>query len=402
MAIYHASMKVIGRSSGYSSVAAAAYRAGSKLHDLRRGVDHDYSRKSGVDDSYIIAPNDAPKWVSNRERLWNAVEAVEKRKDSQLCRELVVALPIELDKQAQKSLVFSFANKIFVEQGMVADIALHDLKSHNPHAHILLTMRRFEDGEFGKKERAWNDKSLIVKWRKDWANWTNKALMQAGSMERIDERSYAERGIKKVATKHLGKTASAMEKKGKETRTGLWNRRVISANNSFAQLRSKITKVVRFKNIRSPTVHFNDWAKQMYSLLRVSPKLESRSLFDWLGAGYWLMMRKKIEKKLLREEELRLSSIWVESYSSFVELKGSNLEKELSYLKSALRKTGFEYRIKKEFRSSSGYSPAGTIVSVDCKEIHLVEVQKLLSDSRARQKKEIKDDDAQSVSKRRL
>ncbi len=401
MAIYHASVKVIGRSSGHSCVAAAAYRAGSKLHDLRRGETHDYSRKSGVDDSYIIAPQDAPHWASNRERLWNAVEAVERRKDAQLCRELEVALPIELNKEAQRRLIFAFVNKVFVERGMVADVALHDLDSHNPHAHILLTMRRFSGGEFGKKEREWNDKSQLVIWRKDWAEWANKALNKTGSKERIDERSYAERGIRKVATRHLGKSASAMERSGKETNVGNWNRKVVSANSSFLKLNSKITRIVRYRRVSSPKRSFNDWARKAYLSLRVSPNRVGQSLYDWLGAGYWLLMRKKLEKELQREKDLRLSSNWVESYSSFVGLKGSELETELSSLEVVLRKTNLEYRIKERFRSSSGYSPAGTIVSVECKEIDIDEVRNLLDRTFDRQKSKASEVSSLGRAKRR-
>ena len=105
MAIYHMHATVISRASGGSAVAAAAYRSGEKLIDERTGEAHDYSRRSGVDGAEIIAPEGAPDWVRERARLWNSGEASEKRKDSQVAREVRVALPRELDPEQRRELV---------------------------------------------------------------------------------------------------------------------------------------------------------------------------------------------------------------------------------------------------------------------------------------------------------
>ena len=88
MAIYHYSATVIRRSEGRSATAAAAYRAGIRIEDKRTGEIHDYTRKQGVYGSEILAPEDTPDWVHDRAALWNEVERVEKRKDSQLAREI--------------------------------------------------------------------------------------------------------------------------------------------------------------------------------------------------------------------------------------------------------------------------------------------------------------------------
>lgn len=141
MAIYHASAKIISRSGGKSILASAAYRAGDKLTDERLGKSFDYTKKQGVDSTIILAPDNAPDWVKNREKLWNEVEAAEKRKDSQLAREFNIALPIELDKEQMKDLALSYVRSQFVERGMIADVAFHDLETSNPHFHVLLTMR---------------------------------------------------------------------------------------------------------------------------------------------------------------------------------------------------------------------------------------------------------------------
>lgn len=193
MAIYHLSAKVISRAGGRSSVAAAAYRSGGRLHDVRQDLAHDYSRKGGVVHAEIMAPENAPDWMHDRDRLWNAVEAVEKRKDAQLAREIEVALPRELDRGARLELLRGFVERAFVDRGMIADIAVHEGKARDghgqPHAHIMLTMRELTGEGFGKKARDWNAPDLLLGWREAWARDANAALERAGRSERIDHRS---------------------------------------------------------------------------------------------------------------------------------------------------------------------------------------------------------------------
>ena len=192
MAIYHMSVKVHSRSNGASSVAAAAYRSGEKLIDQRTDETHDYSRRDGVDDAKIHAPEDAPEWARDREQLWNAAEEAEVRKDAQVAREVEVALPVELSKEQQQDLAGGFIEREFVGRGMVADVAYHDGGGHNPHAHILLTTRTIGPEGFGGKERGWNRKELLSEWREAWARDTNQALERAGKQwSRIDHRSLA-------------------------------------------------------------------------------------------------------------------------------------------------------------------------------------------------------------------
>ena len=131
MAIYHMHAEVISRARGGSAVAAAAYRSGEKLVDERTGEAHDYSRRDGVDGAEIVAPEGAPEWARDRERLWNEAEAAEKRKDSQVAREVRVALPRELDPEQRHGLVREFAKAEFAERGMVADVSYHDGNSGN-------------------------------------------------------------------------------------------------------------------------------------------------------------------------------------------------------------------------------------------------------------------------------
>ena len=141
MAIYHMEAKVVSRGPGRSAVAASAYMSCSRMYNDYDGIQHDYTRKHGLIYQEVMLPPMAPPEWKDREQLWNAVEAAEKTKDSRLAREFVVALPIELDTDSNISLLRDFIQKNFVALGMCADFAIHDTDGHNPHAHILLTVR---------------------------------------------------------------------------------------------------------------------------------------------------------------------------------------------------------------------------------------------------------------------
>lgn len=237
MAIYHCSVKVIGRSSGRSSVGSAAYRAGEKLENERDGVTHDYSHKQGVEHTEIMTPEGAPDWTKDRGTLWNEVEKSEKRKDAQTAREVEVALPAELDREQQKELLRDYVKENFTDQGMIADVAIHDKGDGNPHAHILLTTREIgEDGKFGKKNREWNNPANAEKWREKWAEIGNRHLERAGHEPTLDHRSYERQGIEKVPTVHLGPEVAAMEKRGILTDRGDMNREIAEQNRQLEHI----------------------------------------------------------------------------------------------------------------------------------------------------------------------
>ena len=141
MAIYHLEAKVVGQGAGRSAVAASAYLSCSRLYNDYDGVQHDYTRKQGLVWQQVFLPEYAPQEWRDREKLWNAVEEVETAKDSRLAREFIVALPIELSREQQIELLQAFIREQFVSDGMCADAAIHDTDGHNPHAHILLTVR---------------------------------------------------------------------------------------------------------------------------------------------------------------------------------------------------------------------------------------------------------------------
>ncbi len=145
IAIYHFEAKIISRGEGRSAVAAAAYISCDKIYNDYDGVQHDYTKKQGLVWKHVFLPHNAPPEWYDRAKLWNAVEEAEKSKDSRLAREFVVALPVELKKVEWVKLLSEFIKNNFVSDGMCADIAVHDTDGHNPHAHIMLTVRPLDE-----------------------------------------------------------------------------------------------------------------------------------------------------------------------------------------------------------------------------------------------------------------
>lgn len=193
MAIYHLRATMISRSAGRSATGAASYRSGERIEDRRTGLTFDYRARSGVEHVEILAPDQTPDWAYDRAELWNRVEASETRKNSQVAREIRVALPHELDAEQRALLVRDFCQREFVDRGMIADVAIHapgragDDRNH--HAHILLTTREIGPEGFGAKNRDWNAVEMLEGWREAWARDTNRALERCGIEERIDSRT---------------------------------------------------------------------------------------------------------------------------------------------------------------------------------------------------------------------
>ena len=244
MAIYYFNVSIISRSGGRSATASAAYRAAEKIKNIRTGEIHDYRKKKGIDEKFILAPNSAPEWVHNRSSLWNEVELVERRKDAQVARESKLAIPAELNRNQQLELVKEFATDEFVNKGMVADVSLHDLSSHNPHAHIMLTMREIDEEGFNKKKnRDWNKRELLEKQREAWSTYANLALEKAGIKEKIDHRTLAEQGINRIPQIHLGSAVTAMMKRGVATDKGDQWLAISEANQKIRSLERSLTAV---------------------------------------------------------------------------------------------------------------------------------------------------------------
>lgn len=199
MAIYHFHAQTIGRVSGKSSTAAAAYRSGSCIEDSRTGEVHDYTRKGDVIESTILLPEGAPKTFLDRAILWNAVELSEKRKDAQTAREINISLPRELSDAENWQLAKDFVQREFVDKGMIADVAFHrghgGVDEAQPHMHVMLTTRTVGPAGFGQKAREWNRKELLLAWRERWAETCNERLAELGFDMRIDHRTLEAQGI---------------------------------------------------------------------------------------------------------------------------------------------------------------------------------------------------------------
>lgn len=221
MAILSIDVRTVQRASGRSSVAAAAYRSGTRLEDRRAIATHDYRRRTGVVAAFIVAPDHAP-WAHDRATLWNAAEAAETRKDSRLAREYVLALPHELDDAGRRALTARFARHVVDRFGVAADVAVHrpprtggDDRNH--HAHLLTTSRVVTADGLGAKTRqldmATTSAALIEDLRRDWAEMTNAALRSAGLSATVDPRSRAEQGLIGAPTVHLGPQATQIERR---------------------------------------------------------------------------------------------------------------------------------------------------------------------------------------------
>jgi hypothetical protein len=258
VAIFHASTKSISRSAGRSAVAAIAYRTACRLVDERTGQVHDYTRKGGVLSTEILLPDGNS---AERNALWNAAEAAEKRKDARTAREWVIALPSELDAQQRQELAVGFGIELATRYGVAVDLAIHapdhEGDNRNHHAHILTTTRQVHRDEsgalvLGKKavielsdrdRRALGLRAIgeeITSVRKLWEQTANQALEQAGRAERIDSRSLKAQGIDREATRHLGPAASEMERRGIQTDRGDMNRQAAANNQERAQLVAEV------------------------------------------------------------------------------------------------------------------------------------------------------------------
>jgi len=301
MSIYHCSIKIISRSSGRSAVASAAYRSGEKLLNDETGIVHDFTAKSGVVMSEILLPEHAPAKYQDRQTLWNEVQKTETRSDAQLAREVEVAFPAEMDRNQQIECARDYIQENFISKGMIADWALHDKGDGNPHAHIMLTVRGFDEQEHwqqktksvfanardknGKavydpklpsydpkdrektsqyripvldengiqKTRIRKGKGTEYLWEKinipanDWndrenverwrASWAKHCNKYLDQEKQIDHRSYARQGVDREATIHEGITARNMEKDGRTSERCQANREVRERNSIREQIR---------------------------------------------------------------------------------------------------------------------------------------------------------------------
>ena len=266
----HNEITIVQRSQRQSAVAAAAYQSGEKLFcEYDQQVKH-YPEKRGIVHNEILLPANAPPEYADRNTLWNAAEAVEKQWNSQLARRWVLTIPREIPPDQYAVLVREFCQQQFVSKGMIADFAIHDPHppGHNPHAHVLLTMRAMDEhGKWLSKSRKvydldengeriklssgrwkshkedtvdWNDQKYCEIWRHEWEVIQNRYLEANDRPERVDLRSYARQGLDIVPTVHEGAAVRQMEKRGIKTNIGNLNREIRAANSLMQSIRQLI------------------------------------------------------------------------------------------------------------------------------------------------------------------
>jgi hypothetical protein len=263
-------------------------------------------------ESFILTPKNAPAWASDREKLWNEVERKDRRANSRYAKEFNVALPVELSEDEQKELLTKYVQENFVDQGMVADVAIHRDHQDNPHAHVMLTNRPFNpDGTWGIKSKKqyildengnkmytgtskypksrkilmvdWDKKEKIIEWRHNWAASVNQALEQKNIPDRISEKSFVEQGIADTPMQHEGINSKRHERKA-------FNQQVKNYRKSKAGYKNMQEKVVNRGHLDSLSKHFSfnekKVVKELSHELKTYISLESlddkrRMLFNW-------------------------------------------------------------------------------------------------------------------------
>ena len=283
----HFDIRVLQRSEGQSAVAAAAYQSGDKLYSQYDKKIKSYDSKEGIAHTKIMLPPNAPREYADRNTLWNAVEEIENQWNSQLARRFHLIIPREIPPEQYVPLVRDYCHEYFVSKGMIADIAIHDPHppGHNPHAHVLVTMRAMDEkGRWLPKARKvydldenrerirlpsgnwkshkentvdWNERKYGMIWRMGWQDFQNKYLEANGRPERVDLRSYKAQGVDKIPTAHMGPAVTAMERRGIKTDIGNLNREIRKTNSIIQSIKQMI------RNLRDWLVELNECRKEL-------------------------------------------------------------------------------------------------------------------------------------------
>ncbi|WP_436676220.1 MobQ family relaxase [Lactiplantibacillus plantarum] len=314
MAIFHMSFQNISAGKMRSAVASASYRSGDKLFSDKEGNTYYYARDVKPE-AFILTPKNAPDWAKDRQKLWNEVEKKDRKSNSRYAKEFNVALPVELSESEQKELLTKYVQENFVDQGMVADVAIHRDHPDNPHAHVMLTNRPFNpDGTWGIKSRKeyildekgnktytksgyarnrkiwltdWDKKEKITEWRHNWATAVNQVLEAKNLPDRISEKSYEEQGIDEVATQHEG--INSQKEKRQE-----FNQNVKQQRQAKAEAKNANEKINNERRMQTLQRHYSFDEKrlvaQLSNRLKTFVSLENldekqRMLFNWKNSA---------------------------------------------------------------------------------------------------------------------
>ncbi|ALX89058.1 MobQ family relaxase [Lacticaseibacillus paracasei] len=327
MAIFHMSFSNISAGKGRSAIASAAYRSGEKLFDNQEGRHYFYAR-SVIPESFILTPKNAPEWASDREKLWNEVEKKDRKSNSRYAKEFNVALPVELSESEQKELLTKYVQENFVDQGMVADVAIHRDHPDNPHAHVMLTNRPFNpDGSWGLKAKTqyikdengkqlltksgfpkqrkiwlvdWDKKEKINEWRHNWATSVNQSLAQKNIPDRISEKSFVDQGIQETPTQHEGINSQRKNRKA-------FNQQVRAQRNAQAKYHNLDEKIRNHEHFDALTDELSFSEKHTISHLSQQLKAyvdlehlddKQRMLFNWKNS---LLIKRAIGEDVTKQ-----------------------------------------------------------------------------------------------------
>lgn len=297
-----------------SAVASASYRSGDKLFSDKEGKTYSYARDVKPE-AFILTPKNAPDWAKDRQKLWNEVEKKDRKANSRYAKEFNVALPIELSEQDQKDLLTKYVQENFVNSGMVADVAIHRDHPDNPHAHVMLTNRPFnQDGTWGLKAKTqyvkdekgnqlytksgfpkqrkkwlvdWDKKEKITEWRSNWAKAVNQILEAKNFPDRISEKSFEEQGIDELATQHEG--INSQKEKRQE-----FNQNVKQQRQAKAEAKNTNEKIHNIRRIETLQRHYSFDEKRMVAQLSKQLKTfvslenldeKQRMLFNWKNSA---------------------------------------------------------------------------------------------------------------------
>jgi ATP-dependent exoDNAse (exonuclease V) alpha subunit len=299
--IFHCSAKAISRAAGRSATAAAAYRSGERIIDERTGEVHDYRRRRGILHKELVFPEVAQPL--SRSSLWNMAEAAEKRKDAKVAREWELALPAEMRPSERAALARDFAKALAERYGVAVDICIHapgkkgDDRNH--HAHLLTTTRSFAGDRFGEKTRIFDSPKTsgqeVDAVRQIWERLCNAALALVGVKERVDRRTLKAQGIQRESTRHLGPTASAMERRGVRTFRGDINRRV----NSISVTANIEKELAELKKLGGGIAV----AKERFAARKAEKERQERERMERIKRGRELLERQEREATRRREAE---------------------------------------------------------------------------------------------------
>ena len=361
MALFHMNVTQIKRSKGQSAIAAAAYRAGEKLHSEYYGETSDYTNKHGVICSEILLPDHVPREYADRQTLWNSVEKAERGKNAQLAYSFDIALQNEFSLDENIDLARQFLLEHFVSRGIVVDFAIHIPDTEpggisNPHFHVLTPIRPIEhNGKWGMKQRRvyeqdeegnrlldadgnyifnavsttdWGSPETLEYWREQWAAMCNAKFEEKGLPERIDHRSYERQGVDVLPTIHEGPSVRQMEAKGIRTDKGDFNRWIKATNSVIREIKKKIAALL-------------DWLKETKEELSKPQTPDLISLlqiyFNQRNAGAYTQKAKANNLKELSEIITFLQEhviTGVESLEAFISERRSIVDEKKTRLDS--------------------------------------------------------------------